>query len=142
MGPTTLFVGRLEVSLVDQPIDAVGEDSLDVMQILADAGGNATSSTSNGGPDRVPEPVRHEYDENETRDDQLIQLFTANSSSGSSSCGTSLSGGTSGAGSFALAAPILAIFDANVLVWVVGEWRFALPMPVGNELLRPPQRCA
>jgi hypothetical protein len=29
--------------------------------------------------------------------------------------------------------------DADVVRWVAGDERFALPMPPGNDLLRPPQ---
>ena len=115
----------------------VAKDSVDVEQILGGVEGNDSTS----GSDRTPAPLKDHNGEDGSDQDHLTQLFTPNSSSGSSSSGTSSSGGSSGANSFALASGTSLDPDAELVAWFNGEQRFTLPMPPGNDLLRPPQEC-
>jgi len=61
--------------------------------------------------------------------------------SGGSTSGTSASGsGASASSASALgSATAIVLCDADVVRWVAGDERLALPMPPGNDLLRPPQ---
>ena len=61
--------------------------------------------------------------------------------SGGSTSGTSASGSGANASSASALGSATAIIlcDADVVRWVAGDQRLALPMPPGNDLLRPPQ---
>jgi len=57
-----------------------------------------------------------------------------------SSTSNSSTGGTSGSGNTSIhSVSSVTLVDLDLVGWVQGEARFALPMPPGNDLLRPPQ---
>lgn len=75
-------------------------------------------------------------------DEQNVQkgLLSLGSPSSSSTTSTAGSGGGGISSFMALNTAISSSFaDAAVFCWLSGERRVSLPMPIGNDLLRPPQ---
>lgn len=99
---------------------------------LLPAAGAGSSAGSHSAPAKVPS----------REGEKPVGLYSPTAiPSGGSTSGTSTSGsGASGSNVSALVS-VAAIVrcDGDVVRWVTGEERLALPMPPGNDLLRPPQ---
>ena len=133
VGSLALLAGPLTAKASIWTLEVV---SPDVEEMLASAEAASTSAaTSSSGSNPTPSAPHDERDDSE--DELLMWLLTANSSTGGSSSGTSSS--SSGANGSALACDVSPTFDADVVASVCGERHLTLPMPPGNDLLRPPQ---
>jgi hypothetical protein len=109
--------------------------SLEDLLSAADAK-SASSCASHSAP--VEQSSQNEYERELAR---LLSLSPSAIPSGGSTSGTSASGsgaGASGVSALSFATAIV-LCDADVVRWVAGDQRLALPMPPGNDLLRPPQ---
>ena len=102
---------------------------------------DAGASTGAGSSDERSSPAapsdedrnRHDYDRATGQD----AFSFGGSSTGTS---TSSSGNSGGSNTFAVRSVDADLFsDPAIAGWLSGERRFSLPMPPGNELLRPPQ---
>jgi hypothetical protein len=107
-------------------------------QLLAECGDSGGGMGESKSDSRPSAPASDEDNGREPTQLDLLEAIPTGSSSGS----TTSSSGTSSSGAFTLAVAIAAspVPDSpDVAGWVRGEARLALPMPPGNELLRPPQ---
>jgi len=70
-----------------------------------------------------------------------VVFIASQASPGGSASGTPSSmGGSGGTSGFTIyAGAAVTLFDRELVAWVDGEQRCALPVPPGNDLLRPPQ---
>jgi hypothetical protein len=101
--------------------------------------GGASTGTGSSDDESSPAPSSDE-DRNRHAYDRLTgqDAFSFGGSSTGTSTSSSSSGGNSN--SFALRSTSAdLISDSAIAGWLSWEGRFALPMPPGNELLRPPQ---
>ena len=113
------------------------DDVVDMQHFAWDADGNDAASSSSK-PIDDPVPLDDQY---ENPSDPLAQLLGPGYPTGNSLSGSSSSvGGASGAGSSAISSACsLPLSDSHIVGRTLSEQRFTLPMPPGNELLRPPQ---
>ena len=95
--------------------------------------GGATSSPAPAEPAPEEQP-EHSIDALIAMADSVAPLTGANSSSSSSSSTSSNSSSTLAINGDNAVSPDLDLAD-----WLSGECRLSIPMPLGNDLLRPPQ---
>ncbi len=119
------------------------ETPLDIEQLLADAdlqsGSSSSSSTS---PEQCPAGVPLNRQHDDTDQPSEVLFLQSQTSTGGTTSGTSTStSGTSGTSVFPIdSVAAVALSDVELVAWIGGERRFTLPMPPGNDLLRPPQQ--
>ena len=133
VGSLALLAGPLTATASIWTLEVVVPD---VGELLARAEAASTSAaTSTNGSDRAP------YDEgDDSEEDLLTRLLAANSSTGSSSSGTTSSSGSgNGSAPSALTCGLASATDADLVASICGERHLTLPMPPGNDLLRPPR---
>ena len=106
----------------------------------SDWDGTTQTSGAMGSTDQSPAPVEDLYEDSSDECPQA-PFLTPNSPSGGSSSGASSAGGSGVPGSFAILSTASVSFGVDLFGWTLSERRFALPMPRGNDLLRPPQCC-
>jgi hypothetical protein len=127
------------------------EQSDDLTQFLADLEAGLTAASSTGAAANTDErrsapgnPAGRSPTGNRPFDadqpSETICLPSTMSTQGSTS-GTSSSSGTSGgtAGYPLGTSTVPVISDEDMVSWIAGERRTLVPMPPGNDLLRPPQ---
>lgn len=139
----TGFFGLASSSL-EASILIPDESPMDIEQMLADtdsrrSSGASSSSSSTSRESTAELPAGNNRDD---ADRPIIAIFSlAQTSTGGTSSGSSTS--TSGAGGTSTfpidSVASVSLSDAEFIAWVGSELRFTLPMPPGNDLLRPPQ---
>ena len=105
-------------------------------QFCLESSSTGTGATRSG---KTRTPSDHQIPEESVKHRALTLLTAPHSPSGTSSTsGTSLLAGASAAAALGHV-PANFLCDPAVAGWLSGERRVALPMPTGNDLLRPPQ---
>jgi len=137
------FPGSLQASILMPE-----EVPLYIDQLIADAEaieGASSSSAPVPADSRVLQPASNDRDDSNNPNEAIFvpsQMSTSPIPTGGSTSGTSTTS-TSGVSAFPIDSVTAAsISDAELIAWVGGEQRFTLPMPPGNDLLRPPQQIS
>jgi len=145
---TTGFFGFASGS-VEASILLPDESPMDIEQMLADAdsrrssGASSASSSPNGSSHESTNGLFAGSNHNNT-DRSIVAIFslTQTSTGGTTSGNSTSTSGSSGTSTFPIdSVATVSLSDIEFVAWVSSERRFTLPMPPGNELLRPPQEC-
>ena len=123
------------IQLSGSPLDGIF--SLDAGQEFSNVGmGASSSSTPANSKENSP---AQGGDEDSDTPGEFLLAFQVSPEGTTSGASTSTSG-TGGTSTSPLdSAAIVSLSDSELVVWLCSEQRFSLPMPPGNELLRPPQ---
>jgi len=107
--------------------------SVDVnLDACASTGAGSNAESSSPAPSTDEDGNGHAYDRTTTQD----AFSFGGSSTGTSSSSSNSSGGSN---TYAVRSTNADLVTDPAVGWLPREQRFALPMPPGNELLRPPQ---
>jgi len=137
LAATCVFLTNNARGSIIVPDDDVALGDFD--KFLADLDKPESSSGASTGATPSEQPIERPSEREPSR-----RLAAALSPTGSSPSNTSTSStsGSSGTGSTPIySAAATTSLDLDWIGWCNGEARYALPMPPGNDLLRPPQQC-
>ena len=119
------------------------QSPLDIESLLADTGSQPSAGASGASSSsRNSTPELPAQDDRNDRDQPIVAIFSpTQTSTGGTTSGTSSSTSGSGGGSTFPIDSVAAVSfsDEELVTWACNEQRFSLPMPPGNDLLRPPQ---